>query len=150
MVRPFMGYGPEQPVNKLIPYVILSFLKENDPSLSNGLWVTDWVYIEDMVEGILAAAVTSGLEGQTIDLGTGVLTSVKQIVETIKEIIQPASNPYFGALPDRNAEHTRQADTDWTYSKINWRAKTTLYEGLKKTVEWYRTHHLHNQPKTII
>ncbi|HYG40707.1 MAG TPA: NAD-dependent epimerase/dehydratase family protein [Cytophagales bacterium] len=138
IVRPFMGYGPGQPIGKLIPHVILSLLKNESPRLSQGLWLTDWVYIDDTVDGILASAVEGSPGGKTIDLGSGVLTSVRQIVEKIVEIIEPEISPLFGALPDRHEEHTRVADTKYAFEKLNWKAKVSLEEGLRKTVQWYR------------
>jgi nucleoside-diphosphate-sugar epimerase len=137
IVRPFMGYGPGQPIYKLIPHVILSLLKGESPKLSQGLWVTDWVYIEDTVEGILASIAQPSVD-RTIDLGSGVLTSVRQIVETVVEIIQPEGKPIFGALPDRHQEHTREADTEYALKLLNWKAKTPLREGLERTVNWYK------------
>lgn len=137
IVRPFMGYGPGQPKGKLIPHVIMSLLRNESPRLSQGLWVTDWVYIEDTIEGLLKAAIVSNPESKVIDLGSGVLTSVREIVEKIVDIIKPDVLPVFGALPDRHDEHTRVADTAYTLEKLNWKAVTNLEDGLQKTVQWY-------------
>ncbi len=137
VVRPFMGYGPMQPTYKVIPHVITSLLRGESPELSSGSWVTDWVYIEDMVEGILAAASVAGIEGQTLDLGSGVRISVREIIENITGIIQPKGKPLFGALPDRQHEYTRIADTEYTFSRIGWKAKTAMNDGLERTIEYY-------------
>ena len=139
VVRPFVGYGPDQPRDKLIPFVIRSLLKGESPQLTNGLWVTDWVYIDDTVDGILWSAVLPGLQGRTIDLGSGVLTSVRKVVEKIVEIMEPEVQPIFGALPDRYVEHTRPADTKFAYLKLKWKAKVALDDGLRATVRWFKT-----------
>jgi UDP-glucose 4-epimerase len=139
IVRPFMGYGPGQPKGKLIPHVILSLLRGESPPLTSGSWVTDWVYIEDTVEGILAASVAHNVEGKTIDLGTGVLTPVREIIKKIVDIVKPTGKPLFGALQDRHEEHTRLADTQYAFEKIGWKAKTSLEDGLKKSVEYFST-----------
>ena len=144
VVRPFMGYGPDQPREKVIPYVIHSLQKGEAPKLTNGLWVTDWVYIEDTVDGILSSAVAPGLQGETIDLGSGVLTSVREVVEKIVDIMDPEAKPIFGALPDRYIEHTRPADTEFTELKLKWRAKVALDEGLRATVKWFKTNAIAN------
>lgn len=134
-VRTFVTYGPGQPTKMLIPHVILSLLNNESPKLSSGKWATDWIYIDDVIEGMVAAAVTPDVEGSTVDLATGVLTSVKEVVETIKENIETTATPIFGALPDRKNEHIRLADTEATFAKIKWRAKTTLSAGLTKTIQ---------------
>ncbi|HEX8279288.1 MAG TPA: NAD(P)-dependent oxidoreductase [Segetibacter sp.] len=141
IARPFMGYGPGQPEYKLIPYIILSLLKKEQPKLSNGLWITDWVYIEDTVKGILACATTPGIEGETLDLGSGTLTSVREIVEKIIDIIEPEVRPQFGTIPDRHHEHTRTANTLHTSSKLKWKADTSIDQGLRATVEWFKNNY---------
>src|SRR5262245_45538890 len=62
IVRPFMTYGPGQDTGKLIPYVILSLLKEEAPKLSSGQWQADWIYVDDVIDGLLAAAQSPALE----------------------------------------------------------------------------------------
>ncbi len=137
MVRPFMGYGPAQPAGKIIPFVINSFLNKTAPLLSNGYWLTDWVYIKDTIQGIIAASVLDGCEGITIDLGSGRLTSVREVITKLTDIMNPVNKPVFGALPDRHHEHTRTANTDLAFEKLKWKASTSLDEGLKQTVDWY-------------
>jgi nucleoside-diphosphate-sugar epimerase len=144
IVRPAVGYGPDQPKDKIIPLVIRLLLKGESPKLTNGLWVTDWIYIDDMVEGILSSSVLPGLQGQTIDLGSGVLTSVREVIEKIVDIMEPEAKPIFGALPDRYVEHTRPADTKFAYSKLKWKAKVGLDDGLRATIKWFKINGLAN------
>ena len=70
-LRPFMTYGPGQAPSKLIPSVTLSLLRGERPKLSSGKARADWVYIADVIEGFVAAATAPGIEGETIDLGSG-------------------------------------------------------------------------------
>lgn len=139
IARPFVGYGPGQPADKLIPYVISQLIDNKRPRLSSGAWRTDWIYIDDMVEGILRCATTSGIEGSTIDIGTGTVASVRDIVKKIVQLIEPKVMPDFGALADRFDEHTPVANVDETWEKIRWKATTSLEEGLKKTIDEYAT-----------
>src|SRR4029077_6995868 len=55
ILRPFMTYGPDQPVTKVISYMIQSLLKGEAPNLSSGERMIDWVYIDDVIDGFLAA-----------------------------------------------------------------------------------------------
>jgi UDP-glucose 4-epimerase len=139
IVRPFMGYGPSQSKNKLIPHVILSMLRGEDVPLTSGNWVMDWIYIDDLIDGIVAAALTEQHSEKAFDLGSGSLTSVKGIVEKIVEIIQPKGKPLFGELPDRPMERCRIADLNYTTQHLNWKPSTSLNEGLTKTVNWYKS-----------
>ena len=138
-LRIHMTYGPAQKdLKKLVPYVILSLLRGEAPKLSNGLLQADWIYVEDIVEGLLMASQASKIEGSTIDLGTGTLTSVQTIVEHLVKLVDPRVEPLFGTLPDRVLETMPVADTEATFAKIGWHAKTPLIEGLNHTIAWYR------------
>lgn len=134
IARPFVGYGPGQPADKLIPYVISQLISGQEPKLSSGRWKTDWIYIDDMVEGILRCGVVPGIEGSTIDIGTGELASVREIVDKLVILTEPLATPHFGALPDRFSEHTPVANITHAWEKIRWKASVSLNEGLKRTV----------------
>ena len=50
----FMAYGPgEQAENKLLPHVIRTLLRGEDPKLSSGKRGVDWVYVDDVTEGLV-------------------------------------------------------------------------------------------------
>jgi UDP-glucose 4-epimerase len=137
-LRVFMVYGPGQrDLRKLIPYTITSLLRGTPPQVSSGRREIDWVYVDDVADAFLAAAAVEGMEGETVDVGSGRLCSVREIVERLSQIIAPAIEPSFGALADRPLEQERAADTGSTFAKLGWSATTSLDEGLKQTVEWY-------------
>ncbi len=136
-----MVYGPGQrEAYKLIPYVTLSLLKGEVPKLSNGERVIDWIYVDDLVEGIHAAAVARNIEGATLDLGSGKQVSVHDVVGMLVDIINPAIQPAFGVVPERAMEQTRIAKVEDSYRRLGWRAHTSLREGLIRTTTWYREH----------
>lgn len=137
IVRPFMTYGPGQSPSKLIPHVTLALLRGEVPPLASGRQPFDWVYIDDVIDGFLAAASKSGIEGSTSDLGTGILTTVREVVERIA-VFTGAAPPAFGTLPDRPLERPRAARVEETRARLGWAASTTLDSGLARTVEWLR------------
>lgn len=137
-VRVFMTYGPRQDKRKLIPHVILSLLNGEAPKLSSGQQEFDWIYVDDVVEGFLLAAEAPGIDGRTIDLGSGVLVSVRTVVENLVELTGSKIDPQFGAVSDRPFEQVRVADIAYPYAKLGWKATTSLEEGLESTVHWYR------------
>lgn len=138
IVRPFMTYGPGQDVRKLIPHVILSLLEGKSPKLSSGKWEADWIYIDDVIEGFIDTALVPNIEGDTFDLGSGVLASVREVVERLVEIVGCSTPPLFGALPDRVLEPARKAEIGRAFEKLGWKPKVSLGSGLQQTVEWYR------------
>lgn len=139
VARIFMVYGPGQrDMNKLIPYTILSLLRGDELHFSGGARLVDWVFVDDVARGLVALSGTADAEGQSVDLGTGVLTSVRQIVEHLIEVVGVPARPQFGALPDRPDEQVRRADVVRTEALLGWRPVVSLDEGLRRTVEFYR------------
>jgi UDP-glucose 4-epimerase len=137
-VRPYMTYGPGQPAGKILPHVITSLLKGNVPQLASGRRQVDWIYIDDVIEGMALAATQPGIDGQTLDLGSGKLVTIREAVETIVRIMKPAVEPAFGAVPDRPFEITRVADIAQTKDLLGWQPVTSLETGLTRTIEWHR------------
>ena len=138
MLRPYMTYGPGQSESKLIPHVITALLKKEAPRLSSGRQEIDWVYIDDVIDGFCAAATAPGIEGQTIDLGSGFVVPIRAVVGEIVELMDSSVAPSFNALPDRPDEPVRAADTSIARSRLGWKARTPLKAGLAQTIEWYR------------
>ena len=141
ILRPSFAYGPGQDPSKLIPHVISGLLDGGSPELSSGERLLDCVYAEDVARAYVAAATAPGVEGRTIDIGIGVLTSVREIVQLIVESIGPtAGRPVFGTLPVRALEQEIKVDIEETARVLGWRATTSLEEGLRATVAWFRDH----------
>ena len=139
VARVFMVYGPgQQDLRKLIPYVTLSLLRNEPPKLTSGKRDVDWIYVQDVVEGLLLMAQVAGIEGSTFDIGTGSLVSIRKVVEKLTDIVGSKMKPLFGTVPDRPMEQVRVANIENTYSKIGWKPSTPLESGLENTVNWYR------------
>ncbi len=136
-VRVFMVYGPgQQDLKKLVPYVVLSLLRGESPKLSSGNREVDWIYVSDVVEGFLAAGRASQATG-TVDIGSGELVTIREIVERLVHEVNPRIQPLFGAIPDRLMEQVRVADIASSAQHIGWKPATSLDYGLKETVKWY-------------
>ena len=113
-LRIFMAYGPGQHEGKVVPSVILALLRGEPPRLSSALHPFDWVYVDDVVDAFVAAGRAPGLAGETIDVGSGELRNVRDIVAAITEILGADVEPEFGAVPDRPFETIHVADTERT------------------------------------
>lgn len=139
VARLFMVYGPGQDDHrKLIPYVISCLLKNEAPALTSGYRLVDWIFVQDVVEGLLAVAQAQGIEGQTIDIGSGNLVSIRHTVEYLVEIVNPNIRPAFGVLPDRPMEQVRAANISESKGQTGWYPQTSLAEGLRRTAYWYQ------------
>ena len=137
-LRIFMVYGPGQHDKaKLVPYVITSLLRGDPPALASGSRPVDWVFVDDVVDALVASASVERAVGATVDVGSGMLTPVRSVVETIAGLIESSAAPQFGALPDRPNERVRVADVERARSLLGWAPSTSLERGLASTVDWY-------------
>lgn len=141
LVRVYMVYGPAQrDLSKLIPYTTVSLLQGKNPKVTSGERLIDWIYVSDVVDAYLALAEVAGVEGSTLEIGSGKLVPIREIVNKVAEIVDSGVDVYFGALPDRPMEPIRAADVLQTYQKIGWEPATALSPGLERTIHWYREH----------
>ncbi len=137
--RIFMVYGPgQQDLRKLVPYVTLALLRGETPKLSSGLRPVDWIYVGDIVDGLLAMGIAPGITGTTLDLGSGTLMTTRQVVEMLCDILRTEIRPDFGAIPDRPMERIIGASVEDTRRMLGWQPSISLRTGLERTVDWYR------------
>lgn len=136
--RIFMVYGPGQrDFKKLIPYTILSLMQGRAPRISSGARQVDWIYVDDVVNGLLALALAPGVEGQSIELGTGRVTAVKVVVDQLTRLINPDLPAVLGGVRDRVHEHVRCADLVRSTQLTGWRPSVALEDGLRRTIDYY-------------
>jgi nucleoside-diphosphate-sugar epimerase len=138
VLRIFMVYGPGQSdTTKLVPYVIRSLIRGEPPRLTSGTRPIDWIYVEDVVDAFLLAAVAEDADGKVTDIGSGQAITVREMVERLVQTVNPAVAPIFGDILDRPLETREVADLRNAKDVLGWRQKTTLDEGLRLTVEWF-------------
>jgi nucleoside-diphosphate-sugar epimerase len=139
-LRVFMVYGPGQlDLRKLVPYVTVSFLRGEAPKLTSGARAVDWIYVDDVVDAFLRATVAAGLEGRSLDIGSGELVTARALVVRLRELVGGDVEPDFGAIADRPLERVRAADPAAAAEAMGWRPQTPLEEGLARAVAFYRS-----------
>jgi dTDP-glucose 4,6-dehydratase len=140
------NYGPYQHSEKLLPAVVRAALAgEPIPVYGNGANVRDWLYVDDHVEGILAA-LQSGRLGEKYNFGGDAEVSNLDLVQLICEFLdrrigRPDGMSYatqIAFVADRPGHDFRYAiDSAKAMSELSWRRKQTLASGLQLTIEWY-------------
>lgn len=137
-VRPFQVYGPGQPAHTLIPAAIDAALAGRDFPMTPGEQERDFIFVEDVVAGMLAAAEAPGIEGESLDLGTGRVHSARQVVERIWAMTEAQGQMLPGALPYRSSVVMHSvADAEHTARLTGWRAQVALGAGLRQTIQSY-------------
>ena len=136
-LRVFMVYGPGQrDRTKLVPSVIDALRRGEPPAVSSGLRPVDWVHVDDVAGAFLAAGIAQEAPEEPVDVGTGRLVTVREVVEQLVRLVDPALEARFGAIPDRPFERVRAAEARRTEDVMGWRATIRLEDGLGDTVRW--------------
>src|SRR5436190_8524754 len=140
IARVFMVYGPaQQDETKLVPYTIGSLARDEVPEITSGRRQIDWIYVDDVVAGLITLALAPGLEGDTVDLGSGSLITTADLVDMICSLMESGIRPRFGALADRPLEPVRVARVAHTTALTGWAPEVSLEDGLARTIGWYST-----------
>lgn len=135
-----MAYGPNDPnQRRLVPAVIESLLRGESPRLGSGQRRCDWVYVDDVVSGLMAIACARSLSAPALDLGTGELCSVREVAETIRHILGTPLPIDYDPRLDRPNEQERCADIHHTQRVLGFHTHTELHAGLCRTVAWHRS-----------
>jgi nucleoside-diphosphate-sugar epimerase len=130
-VRPFQVYGPGQPDSAVLCAALAAARAGQDFPMTAGEQVRDWVYVDDIVDGLLAAAEAGGVEGEMFELGTGKGYSLLDVVQRVFALAGASSRPLPGRLPYRPGEVMRLvADAGPAAERLAWQARLTLDEGL--------------------
>jgi nucleoside-diphosphate-sugar epimerase len=138
-MRLFAVYGPGQPPKTLIPSAVCAALENRDFPLTPGEQMRDFVFVSDVVEGYLRAAAAAGIEGASIDMGTGRACKIRDIAAKLFEMTGSSGKLLVGALPYRPSETMKQvADIRAAREWLGWQATTSLEDGLRQTIDWYR------------
>lgn len=137
VARPHLVFGPHQPPEKLIPYLIRCGLDNDPPLLSSGKRLCDPVYIKDFVRALLQMALAEGAIGMTFDVGTGDGMSVAQIATRVLSLLGATAPPVFGVRADRAGEVPQVADLTSTQAVLAWRPIWSFDEALRETIDWY-------------
>lgn len=133
VIRPFNMYGPGQSENFIIPSIIKQAKEKETIELGNLEPTRDLLYIKDAVEGMLTIAECG--EG-VYNIGSGIETSIKEIVENIINLIDPARK--YVSIESRrrpNAVDIPRMCADVSRLKaLGWAPVTDLKDGLKNTI----------------
>lgn len=107
------------------------------PVENGGIASRDFIFVEDMARGLMAAALR-GEPGEIYNLGSGVETDIRTLAERVNEM---TGNPTPMAMtPARNWDRSGQrfADTAKAKEKLGFVAEVDHVTGLRKTIEWTR------------
>ncbi len=136
------NYGPCQYPEKLIPLMICHCLQNKIlPVYGRGANVRDWLYVDDHADAIWTI-LQHGKKGQTYDVGGKTELANLDLLYLLIDLIQKEKPGDYRSLirfiQDRAGHDYRYAlDISKIEKELDWTPKTSLQEGLRRTVRWY-------------
>jgi len=142
-LRYFNVFGPRQdPESRyaaVIPIFITKLLRGESPTIyGDGEQSRDFTYIENVVEANLAACRAKGAAGAILNIACGERITINDLFREIREIIGSDNKPIYGPGKPGDVRHSL-ADISLARKILGYEPKITLDEGLRKTVEWFRS-----------
>ncbi len=131
------NYGPYQFPEKLIPLMITHALEDRPlPVYGDGLYVRDWIQVEDHCRGIVAAA-ERGRPGRVYNFGGDAeRTNLSVVREVLRILGKPES--LIERVTDRKGHDRRYAiEFGRAEAELGWTPSVTFERGLADTVRWY-------------
>jgi UDP-glucose 4-epimerase len=138
-LRVFNAYGPGQHLPPVHAPVIPNFLRQ---AYLNGTLVVggdgsqtrDYVYVDDVVNAMVAAASAPDVDNRIINVGSGVDTSVRELMRMVLEITGGHPEIVFNPRTDRGPERMC-ADISLAKQKLGYQPQIPLGVGLSMTLE---------------
>jgi UDP-glucose 4-epimerase len=139
VLRFLFVYGPRQFAGMGYKSVIVKTFERllaGRPAVVNGdgSQALDYVYVDDVVDATVRA-LESELSGEVLNVGTGVPTTINQLVDLMRSIAGSSLATETGP-PDWTAGSSRVADVSKVRRLLRWEPCTTLREGLERTFRW--------------
>lgn len=140
-LRPFNTFGPRQSARAIIPTLVAQALTQPVLRLGNLKARRDFTYVSDTVQGFLAIAQTPGMEGQTLNLGSGREVSIGELAQIIIRLsgrsLSIETDPQR-LRPARSEVQRLLSDNRLAAEKIHWRPAVSLEAGLQAVFDWVR------------
>lgn len=140
-VRPFNTFGPRQSARAVIPTIITQALANDTIRLGSLDTTRDFTFVDDTVSGFICAAQSEGVEGLTVNLGTGREVTIgelaRQIIARVGTQARIELDP--ARLRPADSEVLRLiSDNTLARERLGWSPEVPLEAGLDRTIEWVR------------
>lgn len=138
-LRIFNAYGPGQHLPPSHPPVVPHFLRQalRGGTLvvhGNGQQTRDYVYVDDVVSAMVAASTAPHINGLVINVGSGVETSIRELVKKVGEATGREVNILFNSNTSGGVSRM-QADLSLAAQKLNYYPSISLEKGLRLTLQ---------------
>lgn len=138
-LRIFNAYGPGQNLPFSHPPVALHYLRQ---ALRGGTLVAhgdgtqsrDYIYADDVISAMVAASTAPNLNGLAINIGSGVETTINDLIRVVLEVTGSSSNVVYNPQTSGGVSHMK-ADLTLAQEKLRFTPSIKLEDGLRLTMQ---------------
>jgi nucleoside-diphosphate-sugar epimerase len=136
-MRLFSVYGPWEEPTRLIPTVIRKARAGLPLEMVPPETARDFVFVDDVLDAMTAFDRLSACRGEVLNIGSGVQSTMREVVEAVQRAVGTRSEIRWGAFPARKWDTARwQADPSRAAEVLGWRARTPLADGMARMAAW--------------
>lgn len=138
-LRVFNAYGPGQNLPPSHPPVIPNFLRQasREGTLvvhGDGKQTRDYVFVDDVVQAMIAASTSPDINNLVINIGSGTETSVRSLAHLMIELVDSSAEVIYN--PRSSSGVNRMcADLNLAKEKLGYQPRVSLEQGLHKTIK---------------
>ncbi len=138
-LRLYSAFGPFEEPGRLLPTLILHGRQGRLPSLADPNVARDFVYVDDVVDAYLAAVNHKSAEpGAVYNVGSGTQTSLRELVELARKVMNIAAEPVWNTMPNRKWDASVWvSDNRKIRAELGWQPRKTLAEGIGRMRDWF-------------
>ncbi|NWG35725.1 MAG: NAD-dependent epimerase/dehydratase family protein [Chloroflexi bacterium] len=138
-LRIFNAYGPGQHLPPSHPPVIPHYLKQalrggTLVAHGDGLQTRDYVYVDDVISALVAAATAPNINGLVINIGSGRETSIRELIKAVLEVTGSKAEVIYNAQTSGGVLRMC-ADISLAKEKLGYRPSINLEDGLRLTMK---------------
>ena len=142
IMRIFNTYGPRMRADdgRVISNFIVQALEGNKISINgDGLQTRSFCYVDDLIEGMFKLMYTN--LDTPVNIGNPENYTILELAKKIRNLINPSLEFKFDPMPQDDPLQ-RQPNIEKAKKELNWEPKINLDEGIKLTIDWFKSNNL--------
>ena len=141
-LRLYSVYGPYEQPSRFVPSLIARGLRGELPPLADASVARDFIYVDDVCDAFVQVAAKRGTDpGAVYNVGTGIQSTLADVVEIARRRLPIRGEPSWGSMPNRSWDvPVWVADNSKILNELDWLPRHTLAEGFGKFLDWFLAH----------
>ena len=139
VLRLFSVYGPLEEPTRLVPRLLTSMLDAQPIAMASPVTSRDFIHVDDVVAAMLKVDGLAALSGTVLNLGTGIQTTLAEMVGTLESLAGRPLLAEWNTMPARPWDtETWVADISRLRQALGWTPALSVRDGLAQSIEWFR------------